>query len=323
MSSPRILLAGACAIALACPAAAAAAPPPNDNYLASTSIPSTTREYRDAVDTTEATTQADTFNPNRDGQPFAGGDPEPTTCNGTSFGKTAWWDFRPPAAGGLDIKADAGFDAVIAVYEWSAQTSRITRLVRCVNSGVGAENVLLPTVRKGTNLTVQVGGVGNSGGAVNFSMDYFPDRDRDEIFDELDECPSRPGIEAFGGCPPELRSAPRIRYDNVAGGIRITSLVVDDVPARGRVEVRCGRCGSKVTRRARRTGVLALGGFVGRVVRTGDRIQIRITQGRTGSGRYRFGAVGKYYRWPVTATGLGDRVLRCLQPGSRTPRKCR
>ena len=42
------------------------------------------------MDTTEATTQVDTFNPNRDGQPLGGGDPETTTCNGVSFGKTVW-----------------------------------------------------------------------------------------------------------------------------------------------------------------------------------------------------------------------------------------
>ena len=60
---------------LALPATAAAAPPPNDNYLASTTISS--QEYRDSVDTTEATTQPDLFNPNRDGLPFGGGDPEP------------------------------------------------------------------------------------------------------------------------------------------------------------------------------------------------------------------------------------------------------
>ena len=94
----------------ALPASAAAAPPPNDNYLASTTINrqdgSMANEYADSVDTTEATTQPDMFNPDKDGLPLGGGDPEPTTCNGgSSFGKTAWWDFRPPSAGGI---ADQG-----------------------------------------------------------------------------------------------------------------------------------------------------------------------------------------------------------------------
>lgn len=64
----RFALSGtACAAALAVPAVAAAAPPPNDNYLGSTSISDAQRplgrEFSDSVDTTEATTQADMFNP--------------------------------------------------------------------------------------------------------------------------------------------------------------------------------------------------------------------------------------------------------------------
>ena len=78
MPLPRLALtAAAAAAALIFPSAAAAVPPPNDNYLASTSIVaedgSMPLQYSDTVDTTEATTQADTFNPNRDGQPFGGG----------------------------------------------------------------------------------------------------------------------------------------------------------------------------------------------------------------------------------------------------------
>ena len=327
MTPLRLILTGfACALAL--PATAAAAPPPNDNYLASTTIQSSNgsmpREYADSVDTAEATTQPDMFDPNKDGLPFGGGDPEPASCGGAAtYGKTAWWDFRPPSPGGVELKASGGFDVVVAIYQWSAQTSRITRTVTCQNDAQGSETVLLPEVRKGTNYTVQVGGAGNTGGPVDFELSYFPDRDGDGVFDALDTCAGRPGIEAAGGCPPELRSAPRIRYDSIGGGIRISSLAIDDVPRGARAEVRCRRCGSKVTRRATRTGVLSLGRFAGRTVRAGDRIEVRISQGRTGKGRYRFGAVGKYYRWPVVAGGLGDRVSRCTQPGSRKPVKCR
>lgn len=329
MPLSRTLTVAACVMALAAPAAATAAPPPNDNYLSSTTIGSgngtVPREYRDGVDTTEATTQADTFNPNRDGVPFAGGDPEPTTCapGAPEFGKTAWWDFRPQFAGGVQIKANAGFDVVVAVYEWSARTSKITSTVKCQNGALGSEDLIIPEVRKGANYTIQVGGAGDTGGPVDLQFSYFPDRDGDEVLDALDKCDNRRGIEAFGGCPPELRSAPRIRYANVAGGIRITSLAVDDVPKGGRAEVRCKGCGRKVTKRARRAGVLSLSRFVGRVVPTGRKIEVRVTQGPTGSGRFRFGATGKFYRWPVTSSGLGDRVTRCLNQGSRKPVKCR
>src|SRR4051794_4994606 len=176
----------ATAAALAVPAAAAAAPPPNDNYLASTTLVNsrgtTPGHFRETIDTTEATTQPDTFNPDKDGLPLGGGDPEPTTCGSTSFGKTAWWDFRPPSPGAVEIKAAGGFDVVVAVYEWSATTSRITRLVKCQNTDPGTETVDLFSLRKGRNYTVQVGGAGNSGGPLQFTLDYFRDRDGDGVF---------------------------------------------------------------------------------------------------------------------------------------------
>jgi hypothetical protein len=327
-SSRLALTAAAAAAALAFPAAAAAAPPPNDNYLASTSIVTqqgtVPLEFAERLDTTEATTQPDMFNPNRDGQPFGGGDPEPTSCGAgqPAFGRTAWWDFKPQSAGGVEIRASGGFDVVLAVYEWSEQTSRITSTVRCQNAEVGSESMLLE-VSRGTNYTVQVGGLANTGGPLQFRLDYFPDTDGDGVLDGPDKCRTRQGIQAAGGCPPELRATPRIRYDGVAGGIRITSLAIDDVPRGARAEVRCRRCGGKVTARARRAGVLKLNRFVGREVRNGDRIEVRITQPRARSGRYRFGAIGKYYRWPVTGDGLGDRVSRCTNPGSRRLIKCR
>jgi hypothetical protein len=329
MTRSRLALcAAAGAAVLACPAVAAAAPPPNDNYLASTSIVSRTgtlpSKYTDRVDTSEATTQADTFDPNREGQPLGGGDPEPTSCGGgaPSFGRTAWWDFKPPFPGRVQIRAGGGFDVVVAVYEWSRQTSRITRVVRCQNDGAGAEDVLLPKVRKGADYTIQVGGLNNTGGPLELELSYSADRDADGILDALDACKTRAGIRASRGCPPKLRAAPRIRYDRVAGGIRVTRLAVDGMPRGARAEVRCRRCGSKVSRRARRAGSLSLSRFAGRVVRAGDRIEVRVSLGPTGKGRYRFGAIGRYFRWPVTAGGLGRRVSKCTNPGSRRPIKC-
>jgi hypothetical protein len=190
------------AAVLALPATAAAAPPPNDNYLASTTI--STAEYRDTVDTTEATTQADTFNPNRDGLPFAGGDPEPTSCGGTSpFGKTAWWDFKAPSAGGVEIKANGGFDVVVAVYTWSERTSKITRTLRCQNDEAGSEDLVIPRVSAGTNYTIQVGGANNAGGPLNLEFTYFPDTDGDGILDDApDDCRRVPGSRASAAARP-------------------------------------------------------------------------------------------------------------------------
>ncbi len=104
------------------PATAAAAPPPNDNYLASTTIalrgvPRQRRHDR-------GDDAARPLQPRPDGLPLGGGDPEPTTCgDGGSFGKTVWWDFKPPSPGGVQIRANGGFDVVVAVYTWS-ETAR-------------------------------------------------------------------------------------------------------------------------------------------------------------------------------------------------------
>lgn len=308
------------AAVLALPATATAAPPPNDNYLASTTI--SDNEYRDSVDTTEATTQADLFNPNRDGLPFGGGDPEPTSCGaGGSYGKTAWWDFSAPTDGGVELKANGGFDVVVAVYTWSAETSRITKRIRCQNDEAGSEDVIIPRVRAGTNYTIQVGGANNAGGPVDLDFTYFPDTDGDGILDDApDKCRKTPGIARFGGCPPELRSTPRVVYDTIGSALRIGGLSIDDVPKGARAEVRCGRT---VKQRAKRKGTLKVGGCTGRSVGSGSSIQIRVTLGPTGKGQYRHGAVGKYYRWPVQAGKLGKRQTRCLQPGSRKPTRCR
>src|SRR4051794_24086143 len=91
--------------ALSFPAAALAAAPANDNYLAS--LPIDQAEFKVTVDTTDATTQADTFNPNREGQPLNGGDPENLICKGVGFGKTVWYDLAPRYFGSVDIFAAA------------------------------------------------------------------------------------------------------------------------------------------------------------------------------------------------------------------------
>ena len=199
------------------PAAALAAPPPNDNYLASIPITPQAENILQA-DTTEAGTQTDLFNPSRDGQPLGGGDPETTTCNGVSFGKTIWYDFAPPVNYGVQLRA-TGFATAVAVYEWNPTNSRITRLVGCSSNAAGDDLLLDLEGRK--NYTIQVGGVAGAGGALTLRMDAFPDTDGDGQLDALDKCKDVPGIDAAGGCPPSLRGrvspsvswAPRERRD--------------------------------------------------------------------------------------------------------------
>src|SRR4051794_16599143 len=142
MRPVRLLLAAAltAAACASAPALAAAAPPVNDNYLAS--LPVDQVEFTGNVDTTEATTQPDLFNPNRDGAPLGGGAAESLDCKGTPFGKTVWYDLAPQVNGGVQLRASGTFQPVIAVYEWNVQNSAITRLVDCT-ANANVDDLLL------------------------------------------------------------------------------------------------------------------------------------------------------------------------------------
>jgi hypothetical protein len=320
---------GVVVVALAGAHPAQAAPPPNDNYLASTTINASTGAlppaFKDSVNTSEATTQLDTFDPNCDGTPFGGGTPEPRSCpGGASYGKTVWYDFVLPTAGGVRIAA-TGFDTVLAVYEWNARSSQLGHLVACGNAttGLTEELLLRPQLRRGRNYTIQLGGVNDAGGLLEFSFESFPDRDGDGVLDEApDKCLRLAGIAAFGGCPPLVRGAPRVSVRFGGGGVRVGRLSVDRADKGSRIEVRCRRCGPRVRARAPRGGSVRIRAFEGRFVGIGDRIEVRVTRPRARSGRFRFGAFGKVITWPVTASGLGASKVRCTRPGSKRRIAC-
>src|SRR4051812_665374 len=300
MRPARLLFAAAltAAACVAAPAAASAAPPVNDNYLSS--LPVDQVEFTATADTTEATTQPDLFNPNRDGQPLGGGAAEPLDCKGTPFGKTVWYDLAPQVDGGVQIRA-TGFQTVVAVYEWNPQDSKISNLVDC-SANASVDDLLL-NVKGKKNYTIQVGGVGGAFGAMTLKADFFPDSDGDGILDDQpDKCKTVPGIERFGGCPPELKVVPSIGFDGSASGITIRRLLVDRVPKGAKVVAKCSGCGSQ-TVKAKRFGRVALNKLVGKNVRAGTKVEIRVTLAKNGSGTYKYGATGTYFAWPVRAGG--------------------
>ena len=326
--SPRLRrLAGglACgaALALASSSDAVAAAPLNDNYLASTRMMiagAVKRTFSETVDTSAATTQPDLFNPDRDGLPFGGGAAETTTCGPTAFGATVWYDFEPEIPGGVEI-VTGGYDTVVTVYEYDATTARITRTFPCSNAPGSGETVQLEHVDAGRSYTIQVGGAGIATGLLNFQFRFFGDRDGDGVLDELpDACPTLPGVGEAAGCPPELRSAPRLLYRGAPGGIRLTALTVSSLPAGASVKARCTRCGPSQVRRASGSSV-SMSKFVGRVLRAGERLELFVTRSKTGSGRFKHGAIGNYYRYTVRGGGLAPRLDRCLKPGKTTPLK--
>jgi hypothetical protein len=323
---PRLLAPGlVLALALAAVPAASAAPPGNDNYLASKTINLSAEPFTETVDTTEATTQADLFDPNRDGLPFGGSGPEPVNCPvAPSFGKTVWYDFAPPTPGGVRI-ATSGFDNVIAVYEWNLRTSQLGRLIACQNAseGVSEELQLQPEIHGGRNYTIQLGGVGGIGGPLSFSFEYFQDTDGDQVLDEdPDKCLRLAGIRALGGCPPAARGGARVVASGVGTGIRVDRLFIDLADRGSRVEVRCRRCGRTLRTRAKRAGNLRVRGFEGRVLPAGDRLTVRVSHPRTSSGRYRFGAITRETSWPIANGALGGQRKRCFRPASRKRITC-
>jgi hypothetical protein len=306
------------AVLASTPGLAAAAPPDNDNYVSS--IPVSSVDFSTAVDTTEATTQADLFNPNKDGIPLGGAGPEPLSCQGTTFGKTVWWDLAPQVSGGLQLRATGGFQTVVAVYEWGTD-SKIKRLVGC-SPNASTDDLLLNL--KGKKLyTIQIGGAGGAGGPLTFQSLFFPDSDADGILDDQpDKCPKEPGIERFGGCPPELKVTPSIGFDSTGAGITINRLAVDRVPKGAKVVAKCSGCGSQ-TVKATRFGRISLSKLVGKSVRAGTKVEIKVTLGKTGTGTYKYGATGSYFAWPVRAGGIGAREAKCLDVKTSKIESCK
>ena len=304
--------------ALSFPAAAAAAPPVNDNYLASTAIQLPRTELITTVDTTEATTQADIFNPNADGQPLGGGPAEQTTCNGVAFGKTVWYDLAPPSDYGVQLRASAGFAVPIAIYEWNAQTSLITKTVTC-SANATAED-LIPTLEAKKHYTVQVGGAAGLGGPISLNWTFFPDSDNDGAYDPIDDCPTVAGI-GNSGCPPRLSVTPRVLFQNSASGIVLTKLFVERVPKGAKVVAKAGGVSQTIT--AKRTGTLTLTRFTGRAVAAGKEIAVKVTlKAQGGTGKYRNGATGLYRRWTAKVGGLKSQPDRCINAKTGKLEKC-
>lgn len=325
---PRLSLCLAALVAgAALPAAASAAVPPNDNYLGSSPLNAPGKplppETSFSVDTTDATTQANMFDVNSQGVPLNGPlQAEPTTCGSVSYGKTVWYDLHPDVDGDFFVtvapSGGVAFTPVLALHEWRLMDSRITRTVRCL----AATDLPVAGLKKGAHYTLQIGGVAAAGGQLNGTIDFFPDRDDDGVYDngtQKDECPTTPGTS--NGCPPALRVSPSINYDRMGGGVRISSFVVSGVPKGATVKARGG--GATQTVHAKKAGKVTLSKLVGRSASAGSSIELRVTLGRSGSGKYKFGATGSYFKWPVKAGALGTRVARCLHAGSGKIERCR
>ena len=222
-----IAIAAAAVFCGLCAAAYAQAPPApvNDHYLQSLRLNDPGRQLertdtlRDVRDTTSATVQGDLFNP-----PQSGGPGEPTQCQGVSYGKTVWYDFYPDVSGLARIRA-SGFDAVISVvpFNRSSAQPRLGSLL-CSNASSSTTEEFLVRVAKGDAYSIQLGGVNNAGGSLEFLFDFLADTDADGVLDDVDRCKRLDGPESRSGCPIRLKGEATLRASPTAGGIELVGL---------------------------------------------------------------------------------------------------
>ncbi len=332
MKTHRVALATLVAsVFIAGPAHAQPSPPPNDNYLSSTVITEAATtgfsdtQYTDVEDTTLATTQSDLFNPDRNGLPFGGAGPEPLTCQGITYGKTIWYDLHPKVDEGLEFEV-AGFPTAVTLYQWDVNTSLIVRTVGCQVSTTNLNDfVLLRDLEKGKAYTVQIGGVGAGSqadsGTLDVTANFVPDHDGDGIYDQMDACRTLPGVQRFDGCPPTLK--PGLSWNaNTSSGVRITQMLVTGLPGGSQAQIRCS-CRIQQTLKLKGSSTSAnatAGAFVGRTLPVGATVEIWATHRATGTGEFKYGAIGGYLKYVVNSSGLSVPVKRCLMPGSRVPR---
>jgi hypothetical protein len=312
MSKWTRLGAAAAALAVTCASVAVAqtpGAPENDNYLQSLRLNDPgdrlerTDTLRDVRDTTNATTQADVFAP-----PSSGGPAEPTDCEGAQLGKTVWYDFYPDVRGLTRIRA-SGFDTTIAVVPFN-RTSGVPDFSRrlCFNSSNSTTEEALIEVREGGSYTIQLGGVNGAGGSLEFLFDFLADVDGDGVLDDNDRCRTLAG-STKSGCPPRLRADSVLRAQPTTTGIKVLALSVT-APRRARVAVSCtrGACPAEV-KKAHST--VKFRRVRGRSLPAGSKLVIRVTKRRS---------IGSYIAYRVER-GNFKKIERCLNPGSRKPRK--
>jgi hypothetical protein len=264
-------------------ASAAEQPPINDNYLDSLNInkPGTplnqTETLSDTRNTAGATVQSNILSPHP-------GPPELTGCNGVSEGKTIWYDFFPNANGLVRIRTSASFGTVLAVMPYNAKTLLPENSQRqCAVNQPTAAGELFAKVQAGKSYTIQLGGVEEAGGELQFLFDYLVELKR-------------------------LQAEATLAAQPLAAGVRVVSLAVA-APRKARVEVRCTRGCSPQATTARTVRFPRLGGAV---LPDGSALKIYVTA---------HNEIGAYIEYRIGHANF-TKIQRCLKPGSKRPVRC-
>ncbi len=278
-----VLTVGATATMTASAAAPTAPPPINDNYLESLNLNkpgsplNQTETLSDTRNTAGATVQSDILSPHP-------GPPELTGCNGVTEGKTIWYDFYPNANGLVRIRTSAAFGTVMAVMPYNPKTLVPENGERqCAINQPTAAGELFDKVQAGRPYTIQIGGVEEAGGTVQFLFDYLVELKR-------------------------LQAEATLAAQPLTAGVRVVSLAVV-APRKARVEVRCTRgCRSQATT-ARAVRFPHLGGAV---LPDGSALKIYVTAKNE---------IGAYIEYRIGHANF-TKIQRCLAPGSRKPKPC-
>ncbi|MGO9898626.1 MAG: hypothetical protein ACLP0J_02775 [Solirubrobacteraceae bacterium] len=297
MKRYRSVVVGIAVAVLALVAAAGAAaqtsgppPPINDNYLDSLELNApgaklnSVDTLKDVRDTTNATVQPNIFSPC--GQSTCPvGPAEITTCDGVSYGNTVWYDFYPNANGSVQIQT-SGFDNAISLYTFNTNTLLPT-LQRCVHQSDFPSETLFANVKKRVAYTIQIGGVNDAAGPLEFLFDYF--------------IPP----------PPRLTATATITATTSDGGLELLNLTV--ATSRGtHVEVNCGdRCRPEAENVANfGSTTVQFPHLKGVVMSPGSKLQIRVSAP---------GSIGTLIQYTFSPDGATKQVF-CMEPGTRTPR---
>jgi hypothetical protein len=269
------------------------APPPNDNYINSLELNrrgtplNSVDTLKATANTTGATVQPNLFNPCGKAS-CPSGPAEMTTCKGASYGNTVWYDFYPQADGSVRIRT-SGFDNVIGLYTFNTNTL-IPTPSACRHQGHFPSEELDAKVQKGHAYTIQVGGVNNSGGHLEFLFDYF--------------------------MPPPRRLSAQATVAASATATSVSLISVTVQTAHGtRVNVTCGNFCRPQTKTIGQRGSTTVGfpQLKGVTLPLGAKLQIRVTAPNS---------IGTLIQYTVVAHNIRKQTF-CTEPGSRKPRhKC-
>lgn len=279
----------------------AAGAPVNDNYLSSLelnkphSVLNHTQTLKDVRNTTGATVQTDIFNPCGLAR-CPSGPAEVTSCQGTNYGATIWYDFYPQANGIVSIRT-SGFDNVIALYTFNSKTlAPDVADHTCIHQGNFPSEQLVAHVVGGEPYTFQIGGVVGAGGtAATGSLEMLFDYSISKT--------------------PQIKATATLTARATSTGISILSLTVNSAHRGATVALSCGSVCAGATKKIPSHGstTVQFSQLKGATLNAGAKLQIRVTAPKM---------IGAFIQYSVQS-GNFTKQTRCLDPGSTTPRtKC-